>query len=113
MISLRTKRKSTLYLRAAMVIVTIVFGGIVFCGSQSNSHTSTAYKYGGLEEIEFHQALPGRLFYLHISTFYIPAELTISPIINVIGPKLFRPNTSDTLVRLSQAFGLTNRINAP
>jgi hypothetical protein len=96
-----------------MVIVTIVFGGIAFCGSNSDSHNSTAYNYGGLEEIEFHQALPGRLFFHQISAFCIPAALKISPVINLLGPKSFRPKTSNTIVRLSHAFSRTIKINAP
>jgi hypothetical protein len=113
MITLGTRNKSSLYLRAAMVIVTIVFGGIIFCGSKSNSYKSEAYKSGGLEEVEFHQALPGRLLFYPVSACSIPAALMISPIINLLGPKSFRPKTSFTIVRRIHAFSRTITINAP
>ena len=102
-----------LHLRAAMVIVTIVFGGIVFCGSKSNSYQSTAYKYGGLEEIEFHQTLPGRLFFYQINSFSAPAALTISPIANLLRAKPFGPNTTFAIVRPYLVFNRTITINAP
>jgi hypothetical protein len=113
MISLRTRNKSSLYLRSAMVIVTIVFGGIVFCGSNSDCHKSMADNYGGLKAVEFHQALPGRLFFHQLSVLCIPAALKISPVVNLLGPKSSGPKTSYTLVRLSHAFNRTITINAP
>jgi hypothetical protein len=113
MISLRTRNKSSFYLRAAMVIVTIVFGGIVFCGSNSSSQKSTAYNYGGLEEIEFYQALPGRMFLHQVSALCIPVALKFSPVVNLLGTKSSRPKTSYTLVRPSHAFNRTIAINAP
>jgi len=113
MILLRTRNKSSLYLRASMVIVTIVFGGIIFCGSKSNCDKSAAYKSGGLEELEFHQALPGRLIFYHASVCSVPAALMISPIINLLGPKSFRPKTSFTIVRLRHVFSRAITINAP
>lgn len=113
MISPRTRNKAALYQKAAMVIVTIVFGGIIFCGSNSTCHKSMAYKYGGLEEIEFHQALPSRLFFHQVSVFCVPAALKISSIVNLLGPKSFRPKTLYTIVRPSFAFNRTITINAP
>lgn len=113
MISLRIRHKSKLYLRAAMVIVTIIFGCIIFCGSKSNNYQSTAYNYGGLEEIEFHQALPGRLFFYQINSFSAPAALTISPIVNVLSPKSFGPTTTFAIVRAYNVFNRTITINAP
>jgi hypothetical protein len=105
--------KAKVYLRASTVIVTIVFGGIIFCGSKSNSYQSTAYKYGGFEEIEFHQALPGRLFYYQINSFSAPAALTISPIVNLLSPKSFGPNTTFAIVRPYHVIDRTITINAP
>jgi len=97
-----------------MVFVTIVFGGIIFCGSNSNNYQSTANKYGGLEEIEFHQALPGRLFFFYqINTFSAPAALIISPIVNLLSPKSFGPNSTLAIVRAYHVFNRAITINAP
>jgi hypothetical protein len=95
-----------------MVVVTIVFGGITFCGSSSGSAKSTAYKHGGLEQVEFHQALP-RLFYYYINAFYTPAALTVSPVINLMGPKSRKPNSSFTFILPTFAFTRAITINAP
>ena len=96
-----------------MLIVTIVFGGVLFCGFKSNTYQSTAYKYGGLKEIEFHQALPGRLFYYQINSVGTPAGLTISPLVNLLSPKSFGPNTTFAVVRTYHVINRTITINAP
>lgn len=107
------KYKSKVYLRAMLIIVTIIFGCLIFCGSKSSSYKSTAYEYGGTEEIEFSQALPGRMLFYQVSSFCAPAALTISPILDVLSPKSFRPNTSFPIVRPYHAFSRTITINAP
>jgi hypothetical protein len=96
-----------------MVVVTIVFGGIIFCGSKSDSCQSTVDKYGGLEEIEFHQALPGRLFFYQINSFTAPAALTVSPFVNLLSLKSFGLATSFEIVRSNHVFNRTITINAP
>jgi len=96
-----------------MVIVTIVFGGIIFCGSKSSSYQSTANEYGGLEEIEFHQALPGRLFFYQINSFNAPAALTISRIVNLLRPKTLGPDSTFAIVGAYHVFNRTITINAP
>jgi hypothetical protein len=112
MMSLKNGHRSSLYLRTAMVIITIFFGGIIFCGSNSNCHRTSADTFAGMEEIEFHQALPGRLFF-YVSAFCVPAALMISPIINLLGPKSVRPNAAYSMVRPSLLIYRTITINAP
>jgi len=112
MISFRTKNK-VLYVRAAMVIITIVFGAGLFCGSNSNFQNSPGYKYGGLEEIEFHQALPVRLFIYEVILFCIGTAPGILSVITLLGSKSLRPKTFYTIVRPSYAFNRTITINAP
>ena len=102
-----------MYLRIAMVIGTIVFGGIIFFGSNSNSNKSAAYNYGGSEKVEFHQALPGRLFYYYINALYSPDALTVSPVINLMGAKSRKPNTLSTFILPTFAFTRAITINAP
>jgi hypothetical protein len=113
MILLRKKHKSKLYLRVGLITVTLVFGGLIFYGSNSNGCKPTAYEYGGLEEIEFHQALPGRLLFYQISSFNAPAELTISPTADLLGLKSFKLITSSAIVRSYHVFQWTITINAP
>jgi len=96
-----------------MIIVTIVFGGVIFCGSKSNNNTSTAIKDGGVEEIEFHQALPGRLVFYQVSSFCAPAALTISSILDLLSPKSFGPATAFSTIRPHHVFNRTITINAP
>jgi hypothetical protein len=96
-----------------MIIVTVVFGGLIFCGSKSNSHQSSADKYRGMEEIEFHQALPGRLFFYQINSSTAPAALTVSPFVNRLSLKSFGPNTPFAIVGAYHVFNRTITINAP
>ena len=113
MIPPRVSRKSRLYLRTAMVVFAIIFGGVIFCGSKSNNHTSTAFNYGGVEQIEFHQALPGRLLFYQVSSFCAPAALTISPSLDLLSPKSFGPATTFATIRPYHVFSRTITINAP
>ena len=112
MYSLTTKN-SALYLKMALVAMTIVFGAGLFCGSNSTFLKSAGYKHGGLEEIEFHQALPARLFFHQVSVFCAPAALRIFPVMNLLGPKSSRPKTFYTLIRPCYAFNRAITINAP
>jgi hypothetical protein len=113
MIPPRIKYKSKVFLRATMVIVTIVFGGIIFCGSKSNSFKADTDNYKGVEEVEFHQALPGRLLFYQVCSFCVPAALTISPILDLLDLKSVKPTTSFAAFRPHHAFSLAITINAP
>ena len=113
MIPPRFKYKPKTYLRAAMVIVTIVFGGLILCGSKSNSFKADTDNYRGVEEVEFHQALPGRLFFFQVCSVCAPAALTISPILDLLDLKSVTPITSFASVRSLHVFNRAITINAP